>query len=100
MKESPVEEYLYEQVTKNGGECYKLYPPPKGIQDRLVLLPMGFIEFVETKRPVGGITAPLQIFRAERTVVLGQKHRQINSKSEVDKLIQDWRDFIRSKQHE
>lgn len=100
MKESPVEKYLYEQVTKNNGECYKLEPPPKGIQDRLVLLPGGFLAFVETKRPVGGITSPMQVYRAERTVFLGQRHYQINTLAGVDQLIQDWRNFLEEKQYE
>lgn len=97
MKESPVEKYLVKQVTKHGGECYKLIPPPIGIQDRLVLLPHGYIEFVEVKRPSGGILADMQRFRAERTIVLGQKHRQINNKHEVDLLIQDWQNFVKEK---
>lgn len=99
MKESPVEEYLHNCVKAEDGECYKL-TSPKGIEDRLVLLPFGYIEFIETKRPVGGVHAPLQIFRAERHRALGQKSRKISNKGEVDQLMQDWRNFVRSKQHE
>lgn len=97
MKESPVEKYLYDKVVENGGECYKLTPPPKGIQDRLVLLPEGFLAFVETKRPVGGITSPTQTYRAERTLFLKQRHYQISTIAGVDALIQDWLNFIKEK---
>ena len=99
MKEIKVEDYLVEQVEKNSGECYKLTPPPKGIQDRLVLLPGGFIAFVEVKRPVGGVTAKLQIYRAERTVFLGQRHYQINTLAGVDALIQEWRHYLEERQY-
>lgn len=100
MKEALVEKYLVDSVVSRGGECYKLTPPPKGIQDRLVLLPGGFIAFVECKRPKGGITSEIQKFRAERTRILGQKHYQINTLTEVDALIQEWRSFIKGEQHE
>ena len=97
MKEKAVEDYLVKRVVACGGECYKLTPPPKGIQDRLVLLPDGFIAFVETKRPSGGKTAELQIFRAERTLALKQRHYQINTLAGVDALIQEWRNFQKEK---
>ena len=97
MKESVVEQYLVYKVKMHGGECYKLTPPPKGIQDRLVLLPEGFIAFVETKRPDGGVTAEIQTFRAERTLFLKQKHYHISTREGVDMLIQDWRNFIGEK---
>lgn len=95
MKEVLVEKYLVDAVVARGGECYKLTPPPKGIQDRLVLLPGGFIAFVECKRPVGGVTSEIQKFRATRTRILGQKHYQINTIAGVDALIQEWQHFVK-----
>ena len=100
MKESAVESYLTSEVKRNNGECYKLQPPPKGIQDRLVLLPGGFIAFVELKRPEGGITEEIQIYRAERTKFLGQRHYQINTLAMVDSFIQEWRNYQEEKRYE
>lgn len=97
MKEITVEYYLVSRVEENDGECYKLTPPPKGIQDRLVMLPGGFIAFVELKRPVGGVTAALQSYRAKRTELLGQRHYQINTLAKVDAFIQEWRDYLKEK---
>lgn len=97
MKESVVEDYLVSEVKRNDGECIKLQPPPKGIQDRLVMLPNGFIAFVELKRPEGGITEKLQIYRAERTKLLGQRHYQINTLAGVDAFIQEWRNYQEGK---
>lgn len=97
MKEVTVEDYLVARVKENDGECYKLTPPPKGIQDRLVMLPGGFIAFVELKRPEGGVTAKLQTYRAERTQFLGQRHYQINTLAKVDAFIQEWRNYLKEK---
>jgi len=94
VKEAKIEGYLVASVKEMGGECYKLEPPPKGIQDRLVLLPGGFIAFVELKRPKGGVTTKIQKYRAARTRFLGQKHYEISTFFGVDQLLQDWQNFI------
>ncbi len=55
MKESTVEEYLLEQVTKLGAFCPKVeWPGRRGAPDREVVWPWGKIDKVETKRPKGG----------------------------------------------
>lgn len=95
MKECTVEDYLVSEVKRVGGVCIKLTPPPKGIQDRLVLLPGGFLAFVELKRPVGGIIAKLQKFWGERVMFLGQRHYNINSLEMVDMFIQEWQNFLK-----
>lgn len=101
MKETVVERFLYAQVKMYGGECYKLTPPPAGVQDRLVLLPGGFIAFVETKRPIGGKISAVQAYRAEETIKLGQRHYTINSKWGVESLINDWfKEFNKGKRNE
>lgn len=96
MKEGPIEQYLREKVKKYGGECIKLESPPKGIHDRLVILPGGFIAFVECKRPVCGVLANLQRFWATRILELGQRSYLVETRQAVDELIREWQ-YARAK---
>lgn len=57
--ENTVEDYLCAEVRTLGGTAVKLMYLP-GWPDRMVLLPRGFIMFVELKRPHGGKDEPLQ----------------------------------------
>lgn len=54
MRESAVEEYLKEQCERNGALCEKhVAPGRRGVPDRLVTLPWGMMDLVETKIPGG-----------------------------------------------
>ena len=55
VREASVETYLRSRVTNKNGLCIKISPAGcVGIPDRLVVLPGGWICFVEVKKPKGG----------------------------------------------
>lgn len=52
MLELSIEQYLVQQVERNGGLCEKFCSPGKrGVPDRLVTWPGGTMELVEVKAP-------------------------------------------------
>ena len=52
MRESAIERHLCRVVRDLGGECLKFVSPGRrGVTDRVVMLPGGFVAFVELKRP-------------------------------------------------
>lgn len=88
--ENEVESYLVRETERLGGECVKFIPDYKrGFPDRLVMLPYGVIAWVETKRPVGGVIAPAQIVQHELLRRLGQRVYVVNTKEEVDAVLQE-----------
>lgn len=61
MKESKLELACRKLVENYGGRMPKwVSPGNSGVQDRIVLLPGGYVAFVEFKRP-GGKIEPLQV---------------------------------------
>ena len=55
-----IESSLVDKIKVNRGLCIKSTSPSmKGIPDRIILLPKGKIEFIETKRP-GREPRPIQ----------------------------------------
>lgn len=87
MQESEVERYLVKQVKRNGGWALKLVSPGvSGVPDRLVLMPMGWLVFVEVKRP-GGTPRPLQAAVHRRLKGLGFDVITIDCKEDVDDLM-------------
>ena len=71
MNEKIIERKLRETVKKSGGICPKFVSPGlDGVPDRLVLLPMGRIAFVELKAP-GKKLRPLQEKRKHQLETLG-----------------------------
>jgi hypothetical protein len=69
MKESAIEKWFLEEVSKRGGQCIKL-TGYIGIPDRLVLMPGGLAAFVELKAPTGR-AAKIQTLWQERITRLG-----------------------------
>lgn len=62
QQEKDIEKKLRTMVEAHGGKCLKwVCPGWTGVPDRIVLLPGGWIAFVETKRPKGGRLSPMQI---------------------------------------
>lgn len=87
MRESAIEQYLNDEVTKLGGFTVKLSPKGyKGIQDRLVVLPNRMF-VVELKRPTGGVTAELQHWWKNRFRHLGHAAYIARTKEEIDVLL-------------
>lgn len=86
--ENSIENYLRAEVKKHGGECLKFVSPGRnGVPDRVVLLPMGQIFFVETKAP-GKTPRKSQLAVHRDFERIGVKVRVIDSRSAV-------RDFLR-----
>lgn len=83
-KEVNIEQYLILEVEKRKGRCLKL-TIYKGIPDRLVLLPNGFIAFIETKTHNGRLSQ-MQKFWQRVLSGLGFRHLIINSKDQVDEF--------------
>ena len=71
MNEKTIEKKLTEAVRKMGGIAPKFVSPGlDGVPDRIVLLPMGRMAFIELKAP-GKKMRPLQIRRKEQMESLG-----------------------------
>ena len=92
MREASVEGYLRSQVTDAGGLCVKLNPASYvGIPDRLVVLPGGWVGFVEVKKPKGGRIGKLQHWWRDRLIELGVRHRFVLTRADVDGMMEDWK---------
>jgi hypothetical protein len=88
MLEKNVEDYLRSEVERHGGVCLKLNPKGyKGIPDRLVILPGGWVCFVELKRPKGGVVSALQVWWLRRLWSLKINARVASTKAQVDELL-------------
>lgn len=71
MTEEYIEQKLVKAVKKRGGMALKFVSPGlDGVPDRIVLLPMGRIAFVELKAP-GRKMRPLQVRRKRQLEGLG-----------------------------
>lgn len=89
MREKDIEIYLRDEVKKIGGIAYKFESPGNdGVPDRLVVLPLDRIYFVELKAP-GKKPRPLQVRQMNRLEALGCDVRVIDSKQGVDQFIEE-----------
>ena len=71
MTEKNIEQKLVKAVKKRGGVALKFVSPGlDGVPDRIVLLPMGRMAFVELKAP-GKKMRPLQVRRKRQLEALG-----------------------------
>ena len=87
MRESAIERYLVEQVAKVGGRAYKwVSPGNRGVPDRIVILPDGFIVFVELKAP-GGRLRPEQKVQRKKIVDMCHPYVLLQSKADVDHMM-------------
>lgn len=87
--EKEIESYLASRVKAYGGLALKwVCPSWTGVPDRIVLLPGGRVAFVETKAP-GKYLRPQQARWQERLQKLGFKAFTADTKSAVDKIIQE-----------
>jgi hypothetical protein len=91
-REAGIEGYLRQRVQDVGGLCIKLNPASLvGIPDRLVVLPGGFMVFVEVKKPHGGVIGKAQYIWRDRIQTLGARHRFVFTRDDVDGLLEEWR---------
>ena len=92
IREASVETYLRRRVTDAGGLCIKLNPASYvGIPDRLIVLPDGWLCFVEVKKPKGGRIGRLQMHWRDRLLELGARHRFVLTREDVDGMMEDWK---------
>lgn len=89
MRERDIEAYLRDRVKAVGGWAPKWTSPGNsGVPDRIVFLPGGHSVLVELKAP-GEKPRPLQLNQHKRLRELGQDVRVIDSKEQVDALLQE-----------
>ena len=73
MREREIEQKLIDAIRAQGGVCWKFVSPgTAGVPDRIILMPMGRIAFVEVKAP-GESPRKLQLARHRLLRRLGFK---------------------------
>ena len=88
MSEKYIEQKLVAAVKSMGGIAPKFVSPGfNGMPDRLVLLPIGRIAFVELKAP-GKMMRPLQVRRKRQLEALGFLVYCIDSLEQIDEVLQ------------
>lgn len=88
MSEKYIEQKLVAAVKSMGGIAPKFVSPGfNGMPDRLVLLPMGRIAFIELKAP-GKVMRPLQVRRKRQLEALGFLVYCIDSIEQIDEVLQ------------
>jgi hypothetical protein len=86
--ESDVEKELITRVKAAGGVAEKVTVlGRRGFFDRLVVLPLGRVIFVELKKPEGGRLSPHQIQRHAVYRALGVEIRLIRHSKDIDRLL-------------
>lgn len=86
--ELTVEQHLVKRARESGGVALKLTPDGHtGIPDRLVILPGSVMFFVETKRPLRGVTKKKQLWWQRVLRRLGQSAYVCNTKDLVDEIM-------------
>lgn len=94
MRERDIEKYLREQVKAAGGRAYKWTSPGNnGVPDRIVILPGGRVVFIELKAP-GGKPTQLQLVQHKQLRELGCRVLIIDSKDQVDSLIEAYQEGL------
>lgn len=89
MREKVLEQKLVTAVKKSGGVAPKFVSPGwDGMPDRLVLLPVGMMGFVEIKAP-GEKPRPLQLARHRVLRKLGFKVYVLDDEGQIKKIIQE-----------
>ena len=89
MQEIYIENKLVKAVKEMEGIALKFVSPGlDGMPDRLVLLPMGRIAFVEVKSP-GKKPRPLQLARHEMLRKLGFKVFVLDDATDIEKILKE-----------
>lgn len=91
LLEKEIEAKLRKMVEAAGGLCLKwVCPGWSGVPDRIILLPGGWVVFVETKRPKGGRLSKLQKWWADKLLRLGFSYWTIWDEAD----LADFTDYI------
>jgi hypothetical protein len=92
--EKDVEKLLVKRVRDLGGHAYKFRSPGRrSVPDRVVVLPGGYIYFVECKRPGGKLTDG-QKREIERLKAWGQRVEVVYNYDDVNELMDYWKHKI------
>ena len=94
MREKDIELHLKNEVKKLGGRAYKFVSPGNsGVPDRLVVLPGGFVWFVELKA-TGKKTTALQNNQIKYLRNLRHNVIVLDSKEQVNKFVSMVKDVM------
>ena len=89
MKEKDIEQKIVAAVKKHGGICPKWVSPGyDGVPDRIAILPMARIAFIEVKAP-GKKPRPLQKARHKQLRHFGFKVYVIDSEDQIDGMLDE-----------
>ena len=89
MRERDIEEKLRKSVEAHGGVCWKFVSPgTAGVPDRIILMPMGRIAFVEVKAP-GEVPRKLQLARHRLLRRLGFKVYVLDGIEQIGGLLDE-----------
>lgn len=89
MREREIEQKLIDAVKAQGGVCWKFVSPgTAGVPDRIILMPMGRIAFVEVKAP-GERPRKLQLARHRLLRRLGFKTYVLDNLEEIGGILDE-----------
>lgn len=89
MRESIIEKALVRAIKKRGGLALKFVSPGfVGVPDRIILIPVGRIAFIELKAP-GKQMRPLQIKRKRQLEALGFSVYCIDSIEQIGVVLDE-----------
>lgn len=92
MREKELERKIVDAVKKRGGICPKWVSPGfNGMPDRIVILPMAKIGFVEVKAP-GRKARPIQKARHEQLRNFGFRVFVIDSEDQIEPALDEIED--------
>lgn len=91
MREKEIEQKLCKATKTMGGICPKLVSPGfDGMPDRMVLLPGGYLGFVEVKAP-GETPRPLQLARHRLLQRLGFRVYVLDDEKQIGGILDEIR---------
>ena len=89
MREREIEQKLIDAVKTQGGVCWKFVSPgTAGVPDRIILMPMGRIAFVEVKAP-GERPRKLQLARHRLLRRLGFKTFVLDNPEQIGGILDE-----------
>lgn len=89
MREREIEQKLIDAVKAQGGVCWKFVSPgTAGVPDRIILMPMGRIAFVEVKAP-GERPRKLQLARHRLLRRLGFKTFVLDNPEQIGGILDE-----------
>lgn len=89
MREREIEKKLVAAVKTQGGVCWKFVSPgTAGVPDRIILMPMGRIAFVEVKAP-GESPRKLQLARHRFLRLLGFKTFVLDNPEQIGGILDE-----------